>query len=146
MHSFNRRSNVRNPVDLSAYYDKTIITKWKDMLLQSSYLLLSVYHYKRPATALSTETIWHFIDSLAISFGDFGCILCQSINITWNPVVQLHFTQAQILLSSAIGTDAFKHTLLHIKEVNNNINILILLLNYRNSNGGKNNSYIPSHS
>lgn len=29
MHSFNRGSDVRNPVDLSAYYNKTIITKMK---------------------------------------------------------------------------------------------------------------------
>lgn len=84
MHSFNRGSDVRNPVDLSAYYKKTIITKWKDMLLQSSYLLLSIYHYKRSATASSTKTLWYFT---AISFGHFGCILCQSINVIWNPVV-----------------------------------------------------------
>lgn len=30
MHSFNRGSDVRNPVDLSAYYNETAITKWKD--------------------------------------------------------------------------------------------------------------------
>lgn len=106
-------------------------------------LLLSIYHCKRSATASSTETLWHFTDSLAISFGRFGCILCQNINVIWNPVVQLHFTEAQILLSHATGTAAFKHTLLHIKEVNNNINVLILLLNYRNSTGGE--QYIPSH-
>lgn len=127
MHSFNRGSDVRNPVDLSAYYNKTRITKWKDMLLQSSYLLLSIYHCKRSATAPSAETLWHFTHSSAISFGHFGCILCQTINVIWNPVVKLHFTQAQILLSHAIGTAAFKNTLLHIKEVNNNINTLILL-------------------
>lgn len=73
MHSFNRGSDVRNPVDLSAYYSKTIITKWKDMLLQSSYLLLSIYHHKRRANASSTETLWQFTVSLAISFGHFGC-------------------------------------------------------------------------
>lgn len=29
MHSFNRGSDVRNPVDLSAYYNKTVIIKMR---------------------------------------------------------------------------------------------------------------------
>lgn len=80
MHSFNRGSDVRNPVDLSACHNKTIITKMKQMGYNKKVSTAQLFINIRDICyrIINTETFRHLIDP-------FACIWCQRINVIWNP-------------------------------------------------------------
>lgn len=113
MHSFNRGSDVRNPVDLSACYNKAIITKMKEMGYNKKVSTAQLFINIRDIChhIINTETFWHFIDPFAIHF---GCIWCQRINVIWNlqwPNYFLHKCKYCPALPQMLS----KYSLLHSK-------------------------------